>query len=144
MLEELKSLYDAYISSVTTQWYSRDFGDVVTAMFSGRGRFGRDDSLVPFLQALDEFVLRCVSQPVDEKTAAELMRYMLFEVHDAPPEPAADGLETADGKALLLAKLISAEDREHIYNMYRQKLRRHPGLPCQRAVLKALKSNGPI
>lgn len=139
MIQELRTIYDTYINSVTARWQSQDFGDVVTTMFSGRGRFGRDDSLEPFLQALEVFAERCAARSVDEKTAAELLEYMLFEAHEAPPAPAADGLDAADGKALMLIPLLSAEDCVRIYNMYRMKLRRRPGLPCQRMVLKELK-----
>lgn len=139
MINELISLYDTYIDNVTARWQNQDFGDVVSTMFSGRGRFGRDNSLAPFLQELEEYVEWCAARPVDEKSAAALLEYMLFEAHEAPPEPAADGLEAADGKALALIRLLSLEDRADIYKRYREKLRRRPGLPCQRTVLKELK-----
>lgn len=139
MIQELKSIYDTYISSVTARWQNQDFGDIVTTMFSGRGRFGRDSSLEPFLKGLEAFLTRCADQPVDEKTAAAILEYMLFGSHTATPEPAADGLDAADGKALTLIRLLSVEDRVRIYNMYREKLRHRPGLPCQRTVLKELK-----
>lgn len=139
MLQKLKELYETYITHVTAQWQEKSFGDVVTGMFSGQGRFGRDVWIAPFLRALEELTAECAARPVSDTLAAEMVEYMLFEAHGSPPAPAADGLDAADGKALCLVKLLSDETRARIYNMYREKLRRRPGLPGQKALLKALK-----
>lgn len=136
MQAELKAIYDTYINSVTE---NRSVEDVLLAMVGDGGRYGRDVYLVPFLEQLDAFVVRCAGQPIGETEAAECVRFMLSSVHESVPPPAADGLDTADGCARHLIPLLSGAEKDAIYNMYRKKLRVRLGLPCQRRVLEALK-----
>lgn len=136
MQDELKAIYDTYIKNGTK---NRSVEDVLLAMIGDGGRYGRDSHLVPFLEQLDAFVVRCAGQPIDETEAAECVRFMLFAVHESAPPPAADGLDAADGCARHLIPLLSGTEKDAIYNMYQKKLRARLGLPCQRTVLKALK-----
>lgn len=139
MLDRLKALYNSYIEHVTDQWTSRDMSDVFGAMFSGRGRFGRDEWVRDFLAELEELIAEAAITPVDGVAASQLTAYMLFDAHiDAPP-PAEDGLAAADGRALPLIPLLSPEQLALQYQRYRSQLRRRPGLPCQRKLLQAMK-----
>ena len=133
------ALYDRYIQSVDAYYAKQKAGDILGAMFSGRGRYGGCPLHEPFLLELKQLIADFAKSDPSPAPAEELLYFMLLTEHVPQNHPAALILETAEGLVLPLLPCLSRETRETLFARYRLKLRKRSGLPCQREVLKELK-----
>lgn len=133
------ALYNRYIQSVDAYYAKQKAGDILGAMFSGRGRYGGCPLHEPFLLELKQVIADFAESDPSPAPAEELLYFMLLTEHVPGDHPAALILETAEGLVLPLLPCLSRETRETLFALYRRKLGKRPGLPCQREVLKKLK-----
>lgn len=140
MENHIYDLYADYIHAVDTYYESQKTGDILGSMLSGRGRYSGCSLHEPFLKELEQAITELACSTPSSEFTEELLQFILLTDHVTPEHPARLPLDTAEGLVLPLFPFLSTAQLQELCARYRHKLRKRPGLPCQRAVLKALKS----
>lgn len=140
MEKRIHAIYSNYIRAVDAHYESLKTGDILGSMLSGRGRYSGCSLHEPFLKELGQTIAELAEEGISADLADALLRFMLLTDHAGPEHPASIPLETAEGLALPLLSFLTGEQLGVLMESYRRKLRKGLGLPCQRNVLKAMKT----
>ncbi len=140
MEKHIHTIYSNYIRAVDAHYESLKTGDILGSMLSGRGRYSGCSLHEPFLNTLEQTIAAFANSVPSSDSVETLLHFMLLTEHVPGEHPARLPLETAEGLALPLLPFLTPEQQTDLLTLYRRKLRKHPGLPCQRKVLKALRA----
>lgn len=136
----IRALYAEYISAVEEFYKGRKAADLFGSMFSGRGRYGDCKLHEPFWAQLEQMIGELEKRPLPPQEADEIVQFMLLKQHVGAEHPARLPLEVAEGKALPLLPILDDKALNALLDSYRKRLKKEPGLPCQREVLKTMKT----
>lgn len=136
----MRALYADYIGAVEEFYKGRKAADLFGSMFSGRGRYGDCKLHEPFWAQLEQMIEAIAQRPLPSREADEIVQFMLLKNHVGAEHPARLPLEVAEGKALPLLPFLDEKALNMLLDSYRKRLKKEPGLPCQREVLKTMKT----
>lgn len=135
----ISALYADYIGAVETFYKGRKASDLFGSMFSGRGRYGDCKLHEPFWARLEQLIGEITRRPLPQEEAEAIVQFMLLKKHVDAGHPARLPLEVAEGKALPLLPFLDNKALNTLLDSYRKRLKKEPGLPCQREALKTMK-----
>lgn len=135
--DRVRAHYDSYITAADNFFNSQRMAAYLNRMLSGAGRFSGSGLEEPFLKALEQLLREAAVQAPEE--AETLLHYILLEEKVPVDHAAYAVLLAAEGCAVPLLSRLSGDALKALQESYRKKLRKTPGLPCQRQLEKDMR-----